>query len=609
MKFLRGLNLQNTSNINQKWDSRYYSIMGLMCWTLGLGNIWKFPILMAYNQGAYMFPFVLSTIFVSIPLTYMEMAIGQFSSSGPISVWNMCLFWQGSGYACIFLLICLILHYGTLGSYLLYYLIQCFNPILPWTECNPHWALENCLTFATNISVRFACLSNHSEEYCEHMPWQNSAAHYWTFQVLQTLHTEDWGDLRWELIMCNIASSIIILFCLRNGLNSLQKYVTFFIVVPFVEQAILLFVCLIHPGSIRGIDYFVKQNFFKLEGLKTWHIPIEQVLCSVGVGLGGLIVHGSSNNFRHSIHLDAIIINVVDLCYSIMFGFLSFTSLGVLSYSIEMSMEDVVQLPDTLLFVRLPLSLLYWPGIPHVWNILFFSSVYLSALRSQIFMIGTLMSAICSVFPNAQTYYTLSTGVVCLFLVVLNLPYFLQFGPILLDYVSDLCTASMVLLVIFLEVFGVMWLYGMNNFVDDLHFMLGFRASTFWHFCWIICPFILFFCFVASCYESSISPSSEFFTQFEVVYIVQCIIFSTPFLLVTIFAVNYFFKREDTKCNKLLRPSPKWGPVDPTLYKSRDMFSSHSMTKEYMYRQNRVKSRRFQPEIPINLEENADGLL
>ena len=44
-----------------------------------------------------------------------------------------------------------------------------------------------------------------------------------------------------------------------------------------------------------------------------------------------------------------------------------------------------------------------------------------------------------------------------------------------------------VLLVAIFEMIGVMWFYGVNRFVNDLHFMLGFRSGWYWKICWSFC--------------------------------------------------------------------------------------------------------------------------
>ena len=57
--------------------------------TVGLGNVWKFPYMAFSNGGggAFLIPYILVHMIVAKPLFYLEMAIGQFVSGGPVKVW------------------------------------------------------------------------------------------------------------------------------------------------------------------------------------------------------------------------------------------------------------------------------------------------------------------------------------------------------------------------------------------------------------------------------------------------------------------------------------------------------------------------------------------
>lgn len=58
--------------------------------SVGLGNIWRFP-KVAYENGggAFLIPYLVVLLFIGKPLYFMELVIGQFSSRGPVKVWQM----------------------------------------------------------------------------------------------------------------------------------------------------------------------------------------------------------------------------------------------------------------------------------------------------------------------------------------------------------------------------------------------------------------------------------------------------------------------------------------------------------------------------------------
>ena len=56
--------------------------------TVGMSNVWRFPYTAYKNGGgAFIIPYLIVLIFVGKPLYFMELALGQFSSYGPVKIW------------------------------------------------------------------------------------------------------------------------------------------------------------------------------------------------------------------------------------------------------------------------------------------------------------------------------------------------------------------------------------------------------------------------------------------------------------------------------------------------------------------------------------------
>ena len=79
-------------NFSAKMDY-FFSIFGF---TFALGNLWRFPTQLAAHGGlAYLVPYAVFFLLSAIPILFMESALGQFASLGPISVWKVTPMFKG----------------------------------------------------------------------------------------------------------------------------------------------------------------------------------------------------------------------------------------------------------------------------------------------------------------------------------------------------------------------------------------------------------------------------------------------------------------------------------------------------------------------------------
>lgn len=106
----------------------------MISYAVGFGNIWRFPFLLYTNGGgAFLIPYFLALIFVSIPMYIIETAYGQlfrykinefFSNIRP-------RFW-GMSYAQFFVNITMNIYYMILMAWSMAYLFYSFKTPLPW---------------------------------------------------------------------------------------------------------------------------------------------------------------------------------------------------------------------------------------------------------------------------------------------------------------------------------------------------------------------------------------------------------------------------------------------------------------------------------------------
>ncbi len=81
------------------WDNPIEFLFSCISMSVGLGNVWRFPFTAYENGGgAFLIPYICVLLFIGRPLYLLELALGQFSSSGSVRVWDMVPAFGGVGY-------------------------------------------------------------------------------------------------------------------------------------------------------------------------------------------------------------------------------------------------------------------------------------------------------------------------------------------------------------------------------------------------------------------------------------------------------------------------------------------------------------------------------
>lgn len=75
------------------------------------------------HLGAFLIPYLLAVVVLGLPMYYLELAIGQFFSSGVLGVWKIAPIFKGVGYASVVLSCWVNVYYIIVLSWALFYLI------------------------------------------------------------------------------------------------------------------------------------------------------------------------------------------------------------------------------------------------------------------------------------------------------------------------------------------------------------------------------------------------------------------------------------------------------------------------------------------------------
>ena len=503
-----GTRVEGEEPERQQWDSPVEFLLSCVSMSVGLGNVWRFPFT-AYNNGggAFLIPYILVLLFVGRPLYLLELALGQFSSSGSVRVWDMVPAFGGIGYGQVIATGCITTYYCSLIGLSIYYLVMSCYPTLPWTLCDDSLAREDqvCVPSGANKSELVSCFeTSWNTSLCvkageeditnstTNVSIISSAEQFFKYQVLKEKEdiSEGLGLPDPPLAGCLAVCWLLIYLSLRKGVSSSGKVAYFTAIFPYLVMLIMLARGLTLPGAGQGLLFFFTPQWEKLLSLKVWNAAVTQSFFSLGVGFGTLTTYASYNKFRHNTSRDALIISFADTGTSLLAGTIIFSILGHLAHELDVDIKDVVKSGGGLAFVSYPEVLAKFTFAPQLFAVLFFLMLITLGLGSSIGMFSAFTTTICDSFPDTNRKAIVK--ICCIGGLAIGMFYITPGGQTMLALVDYYGGTLLIIALASLEVIAINWIYGTNVLTRDFNFMLGLNLSVYWRFCWgILCPILL----------------------------------------------------------------------------------------------------------------------
>ncbi|CAG2188430.1 Sodium- and chloride-dependent GABA transporter 2,Sodium- and chloride-dependent taurine transporter,Inactive sodium-dependent neutral amino acid transporter B(0)AT3,Sodium-dependent dopamine transporter,Sodium- and chloride-dependent glycine transporter 2,Sodium-dependent noradrenaline transporter,Sodium- and chloride-dependent GABA transporter 1,Sodium- and chloride-dependent betaine transporter,Sodium-dependent proline transporter,Sodium-dependent neutral amino acid transporter B(0)AT1,Sodium- and chlor len=130
-----------------QWTHKMDYILSVMGWSVGLGNLWRFPyVCMKNGGGAFLIPYIVCLVTFSLPIFFLEASVGQFLGKGCTNVFNVCPLLKGVGYSMTTVIFLYGVIYTIINAWILYYIGHSFVSPLPWTTCDNEWNSPNCIS-------------------------------------------------------------------------------------------------------------------------------------------------------------------------------------------------------------------------------------------------------------------------------------------------------------------------------------------------------------------------------------------------------------------------------------------------------------------------------
>nr|XP_061814449.1 sodium- and chloride-dependent taurine transporter-like isoform X2 [Nerophis lumbriciformis] len=437
----------------EKWASKLDFVLSVAGGFVGLGNVWRFPYLCYKNGGgAFLIPYFIFLFGGGLPVFFLEVALGQFTSEGGITCWGkLCPIFTGIGYASIIIVSLLNIYYIVILAWGVYYLFQCFQPELPWAKCNQPWNTERCIedTYRKNKSLWLP--SNFSN-------FTSPVTEFWEHKVLGiSSGIEDMGPVKWDLALCLLLVWVICFFCIWKGVKSTGK---------------------------------------------VWIDAGTQIFFSYAICLGAMTSLGSYNKYKYNCYRDCLLLGALNSGTSFVSGFAIFSVLGFMAQEQGVNIADVAESGPGLAFIAYPKAVTMMP-FPTLWAILFFIMLLLLGLDSQFVEVEGQITSLVDLYPSfLRKGYRREVfiAIICCISYLLGLTMVTKGGMYVFQLFDYYAASGVCLLwVAFFECVAVAWVYGVDNFYDAVEDMIGYRPNPWMKWSWsVITPVLCVSCFIFS---------------------------------------------------------------------------------------------------------------
>ncbi|CAH1777931.1 unnamed protein product [Owenia fusiformis] len=561
---------ESTNSERGNWTGKLDFILSCIGFSVGLGNVWRFPYLAYENGGgAFLIPYAIMLLVCGLPLYFMELALAQFCSRGPVSCWTISPMFKGLGYAMVIISSLVCIYYNVIIAWAIFYLCASFTSELPWQHCGNVWNTDACMernasarTFiqGSNITLSDICSNstlkadiNDSTIVCPTAPSQE----FWNNYVLEiSSGIEETGIIRWPLALCLLLAWIVVFLCLSNGIKSSGKVVYFTALFPYVVLIILLVRGVTLEGYWKGVEFYIIPEWEQMKSAKVWGAAATQIFYSLGVGFGGLHAMSSYNKFHNNVYRDAVIIAVINCATSVFAGFVVFSVLGHMAHRSNVEVKNVVDTGPGLAFVAYPEGVALMPIAP-LWSILFFLMIFTLGLDSQFAMMETVITGLTDEFPVLRKWKTLFTMAICIVFFFLGLPMVTNSGMYWLHLMNWYSAGFSLMFVTFFEIVAI-HIYGLKNFLNDIKMMIGFRPNPYWIVTWaFVTPAAILFIIGYSFYDyGAVTYTGNPYPEWG--EIVGWLMVVCSAVMIPLFIVIECCKRG---CKGAAFHTPEWGPA------------------------------------------------
>lgn len=356
------------------WGSKIAFILAAAGSAIGLGNIWRFPTMVSQNGGAvFVLVYILAVVLIGFTVMLTELTLGRHTQKNPVGAIGYIkprTPWKIIGYLGVITGVCILSFYSVVAG----------------------WAVGYMVKTATGAFKGEV-----------------------TSQLTDKIFTEFTSNPLQVLVLLFIIIGLTAFIISKGVKGGIERWTKVLMPLLFVLIIFLAIRALTLPGAEKGIAFYLKPDFSKLNGTVIL-FALGQAFFSLSLGMGTMITYGSYISKSDNLVSSAGWVTFSDTIIALLAGLIIFPTLAFSGQPGDVGGFGLV-------FKIFPIIFSQIPG-GYIFGTLFFALLSVAALTSTISLLEVPVAYLVDERNWSRKKAALAVG---LFSFVLGIPSALSF--------------------------------------------------------------------------------------------------------------------------------------------------------------------------------------
>ncbi|RAP47776.1 MAG: sodium-dependent transporter [Methanosphaera sp. rholeuAM6] len=412
-----------------KWDSNLSFLLAMIGSAVGLGNIWRFPYVAYTNGGgAFLIPYIISILFMGIPLLFVEYGAGFKFKSGISRITHKI---------------------NPKYEYLGWFIQMSPFLILSYYVCVVAWDL-----MYVPVSF-FKGWGTNPEQFFNTVLLQNNV------HISGLLHISIY-----VLISMLIIWAIIWFISHRNLNDGIGKANRILTPMLFIMMIIIVLFALTLPGASIGLATLFTPDWNAIFNPNIWSAAFGQILFSLSIGMTITLAYASYLPDDVNIPKSALTVAIANSSFEVFTAVGVFSILGFMSLTNNIPIGQLVSQGTGLAFIVFPQIFNVMGTVGYVIGPLFFLCLLFAGITSNISIIEPLSLSLQDKFSTSRSK---AVSIVCAFAFVISLLFSTSYGSTLLGIFDTFTNQFGLLLNVVIQTTLLAIIYGLDNLLPGLN--------------------------------------------------------------------------------------------------------------------------------------------